>query len=60
MIALLIGHSVVDYPLRTNALMAVFAFAAALTVPPPAALHDFEDELKRKQTRDRRAIPGRG
>ena len=45
-IALLIGHSVVDYPLRTGALMAVFAFAAALTVPPPAALQDLEDGAK--------------
>lgn len=42
-IVLLIGHSVVDYPLRTNALMAVVAFAAALTVPPPTALRETRD-----------------
>lgn len=31
---LLLAHSAVDYPLRTTALMAVFAFAAALTLAP--------------------------
>ncbi len=34
-IALLMLHSVVDYPLRTGAMLAVFAFAAGLLVPPP-------------------------
>ena len=34
-IALLIAHSATDYPLRTGALMVVFAFATALLVPPP-------------------------
>jgi hypothetical protein len=33
-IALLIAHSLVDYPLRTSAMMAVAAFAIALLVPP--------------------------
>ena len=33
-IALLFAHSLVDYPLRTNAMMAVAAFAIALLVPP--------------------------
>ena len=32
-IALLIAHSLVDYPLRTSAMMAVAAFAVALLVP---------------------------
>jgi O-antigen ligase len=36
-VGLLIAHSVVDYPLRTGAMMAVFAFACALLVEPPAA-----------------------
>lgn len=31
---LLLSHSLVDYPLRTSANMAVFAFAAGLLVPP--------------------------
>lgn len=33
-IALLIAHSFVDYPLRTEALMAVFAFCCALLIEP--------------------------
>lgn len=33
-IALLLVHSLVDYPLRTGAMMAVFAFAAALLTEP--------------------------
>jgi O-antigen ligase len=37
-IALLIAHSLVDYPLRTGAMMTIFAFACALLVPPRAAL----------------------
>lgn len=35
-IAFLALHSFVDYPLRTGAMSAVLAFAAALLVPPPA------------------------
>lgn len=34
-IALLLAHSVVDYPLRTGAMMAVFAVACALLIDPP-------------------------
>ena len=34
-VALLIAHSLVDYPLRTGALMGMFAFASALLLPPP-------------------------
>ena len=33
-IALLLAHSFVDYPLRTNALMGLFAFCCALLVAP--------------------------
>ncbi len=43
-VALLIAHSFVDYPLRTGALMAMFAFAAALLIPPPAEA-EREDEV---------------
>jgi O-antigen ligase len=35
-IALLLVHSLVDYPLRTNALMGLFAFCCALLIPPGA------------------------
>jgi len=34
-IALLVAHSFVDYPLRTGAMMAVMAFACALLIEPP-------------------------
>jgi hypothetical protein len=34
-IALLAAHSLVDYPLRTGAMMAVLAFACALLIAPP-------------------------
>jgi len=34
-VAILIVHSFVDYPLRTGAMMAVLAFACALLVEPP-------------------------
>jgi hypothetical protein len=34
-IALLLAHSLVDYPLRTAALMAIMAFACALLIDPP-------------------------
>lgn len=37
-VGLLVAHSIVDYPLRTGAIMAVFAFACALLVPPSIAL----------------------
>lgn len=34
-VVLLLVHSLVDYPLRTGAIMAVFAFACALLIDPP-------------------------
>jgi O-antigen ligase len=34
-VALLVAHSFVDYPLRTGAIMAVMAFACALLIEPP-------------------------
>jgi hypothetical protein len=36
--ALLLAHSVVDYPLRTSALMAVFALAIVMVIAPVAPL----------------------
>lgn len=36
-ILLLLGHSFVDYPLRTGAMMAVFALACGLLIDPPIA-----------------------
>jgi O-antigen ligase len=38
MIGLLIAHSLTDYPLRTAAMMAVFAFACALLIDPTTGL----------------------
>jgi O-antigen ligase len=35
-VPLLIAHSLVDYPLRTSAMMSIFAFACALLTEPPA------------------------
>ncbi len=34
-VALLIAHSLADYPLRTGAMMAIMAFACALMIKPP-------------------------
>jgi O-antigen ligase len=36
-VALLVAHSLFDYPLRTGAMMAVMAFASALLIEPPLA-----------------------
>jgi hypothetical protein len=46
-------HSAFDYPLRTEALMALFALFAALMIEPVAAIEDEEG-------RDRRHLRGRG
>ena len=39
-IALLIAHSFVEYPLRTGAIMAIFAFSCALLIEPLAGVAD--------------------
>jgi O-antigen ligase len=44
-VGLLMAHSVVDYPLRTGAMMAIMAFACALLVDPIAGA---ESELRSK------------
>jgi O-antigen ligase len=54
-IALLMAHSVLDYPLRTEAMLAILAFACALLVAPSA--HAAEARVaptgSRKRTRPR-------
>jgi O-antigen ligase len=37
-IVLIMAHSLLDYPLRTGAIMAIFALASALLVPPPPGM----------------------
>jgi hypothetical protein len=45
-IALLLAHSVVDYPLRTGAMVAILAFACALLIdPPPSSPSEKRDPL---------------
>jgi O-antigen ligase len=63
-VPLIIAHSAVDYPLRTGAIMAVFAFSCALLVEPLApAWHGttVEPAKAREQSMDlaSRAAPGR-
>jgi O-antigen ligase len=58
LIGLLMAHSVVDYPLRTDAMMAILAFACALLVAPPVAARDelrAEAPESRPRTRQRSA-----
>ncbi len=43
-VPLIIAHSFVDYPLRTSAMMTIFAFACALLIDPPAGYED-EDKM---------------
>lgn len=61
-VALLLTHSLVDYPLRTSAMMAVFAFAGALLVRPPSsgADHGADHEVPRRHRDDRMGsgLPG--
>ena len=53
-IALVIAHSFVDYPLRTGAMMAIMAFACALLIEPPVGSEDvLEPQALRKRTRHR-------
>jgi O-antigen ligase len=44
-IGLLLAHSLVDYPLRTGAMMAVMAFACALLIPPPVTEESLAERL---------------
>jgi O-antigen ligase len=57
-VGLLMAHSVVDYPLRTDAMMAILAFACALLVAPPSGARDdllAEEPESRPRTRRRSA-----
>ena len=53
-IALLLAHSFVDYPLRTNAIMAIFAFSCALLIKPLVAEPVLEPQAVRKASQRRR------
>jgi len=52
-VVLLLAHSTVDYPLRTTALMAVFAFAAAMTLAPVGAARSSASGGKSDERRSR-------
>jgi O-antigen ligase len=57
-VGLLLAHSVIDYPLRTDAMMAILAFACALLVAPPIGARDelwAEVPENRPRTRQRSA-----
>lgn len=59
-LVLLLLHSLVDYPLRTAAMMAVVAFASALLVPPiERAARRGVDEMPNRGTRRRSEEVGR-
>jgi O-antigen ligase len=58
-IPLIIVHSVVDYPLRTGAMMAVFAFACALLIEPRNLPRE-EEKLRGQRGRQRTSEIVRG
>jgi hypothetical protein len=45
-VALLLAHSLADYPLRTGAMMAVMAFACALLIEPPVVAQGAIQQLQ--------------
>lgn len=53
-ILLLLGHSLVDYPLRTSAMMGVFAFCSGLLLDPPAASETATETFAIPQKKRRR------
>ncbi len=53
-IMLFLGHSLVDYPLRTSALLSVFAIACALLIKPPGNPESHQSEDKRDGRRRQR------
>ncbi len=57
-VGLLVAHSSVDYPLRTSAMMAVFAFACALMIAPPEAVRRAEERDDEAMQSARRAAAG--
>lgn len=58
-VGLLIAHSLVDYPLRTTAIMAVLAYSCGLlTNPPPSAVRgEHVRNEARKTVADREPVP---
>ncbi|MGD9669395.1 MAG: O-antigen ligase family protein [Hyphomicrobiaceae bacterium] len=56
-IVLLIAHSLVDYPLRTGAMMAVFAFSCALLVRAPERGDEHETSSRSRHAAGRRPPP---
>jgi O-antigen ligase len=49
LIALIVVHSLVDYPLRTGAMMAIMAFACGLLVAPPPGKDGHEPVADRRR-----------
>jgi hypothetical protein len=58
-IALLMAHSLVDYPLRTAALMALIAFSCALLAEPPQVAPQATSAHAHSRARARPAGPSR-
>jgi O-antigen ligase len=56
-IPLILIHSLVDYPLRTDAMMAVFAFCCALLVEPLRSGHDDVAALSARTARIDKPVP---
>lgn len=56
-IALLLVHSLVDYPLRTTAMITIFAFACAVLIDPPLSAA-FAETPPRRSSRRRRERAG--
>jgi len=55
-VALLVAHSFVDYPLRTGGMMALMAFACGLLIAPPASAEaEHEAPADRPKARRRKA-----
>ena len=50
-IMLLLAHSLVDYPLRTTAMVTIFAFSCALLIEPPASAAPAEPPPRRSSRR---------
>ena len=53
--ALILAHSLFDYPLRTGAMMAVMAFACALLIEPPIGADKPGEAEARRHTRENSA-----
>jgi O-antigen ligase len=58
-IALLLAHSLLDYPLRTTALITLFAFACAILIEPVQPMPE-ASEPRRRRSRERPAKPSSG